>query len=67
MSNFEEFQMGYNWGWVTKAQLQQAVQQGQLTVEQYQEITGSPYPQLTPEKQESAATPSTDTLVFPRG
>lgn len=66
MSNFEEFQMGYNWGWVTKAQLQQAVEQGQLTVEQYQEITGSPYPDVIPEIKKTLAA-QTDTLVFPRG
>ena len=38
--------LAYGWGWVTKAQLQAAVDKT-LTVEQYKQITGEDYEEAT--------------------
>lgn len=35
--------IAYQRGWATKAQLAQAVVKGQITAEQYKEITGEDY------------------------
>lgn len=70
MSNFQEFQMSYNWGWVTIEQLQTAVQQGQITAEEYKEITNEALPvhaSTNKNTQEKLNTSEQDSFVFPRG
>lgn len=44
MNYFEYYQEFYDWGWCTITQLQRAVQLGQITPAQYQEICGQAYP-----------------------
>jgi Phage uncharacterised protein (Phage_XkdX) len=37
------WQTAYQYGWATKSQLKEAVVLGDLTAEEYQQITGEPY------------------------
>ena len=44
MSWFNLYKRLYERGDMTKEQLQTAVQVGRITIEEYEEITGEPYP-----------------------
>ena len=44
MSWFNLYQRLYDRGDMTKEQLQRAVEVGRITAEEYEEITGEPYP-----------------------
>lgn len=43
MTDFEFWQLAYNEGWADKTQVAEAVPLGQITAEQYEQITGEPY------------------------
>lgn len=44
MTNYQKWSYYYSKGWATKAQLQQVVKLGGLTREEYEQITGEPFP-----------------------
>ena len=46
--NYSTWKKFYQWGWATKSQIAQAVQQGIITDAQYEEIVGVPYPVAKP-------------------
>ncbi len=62
--DFQDWKEFYGWGFCTQAQLQQAVQYGMLTEQQYDEIVGvSTNSDTTPENNVSNTTNPTQTVA----
>lgn len=59
--DFNTWKQFYGWGFCTKEQLEQAVKQGELTIDQYNSIVGVQAPVTMENKQVSNIVPETTT------